>query len=97
MSQMEELMKDYDVIITPSYGGNQLLITNLTGHPCVVVPNGFDDRARPTSISFIGGLNGEEAILSVAAKYQEATDWDEMHPPLFSAEGKGQRAKGNQD
>lgn len=83
MAQMEELMKDYDVIITPSYGGNQLLITNLTGHPCVVVPNGFDDRGSPTSISFIGGLNGEEAILKVAAKYQELTGWDEMHPPLF--------------
>lgn len=83
MAQMEDLMKDYDVIITPSYGGNQLLITNLTGHPCVVVPNGFDDRGSPTSISFIGGLNGEEAILKVAAKYQEATGWDEMHPPGF--------------
>jgi Asp-tRNA(Asn)/Glu-tRNA(Gln) amidotransferase A subunit family amidase len=94
MAQMEELMKDYDVIITPSYGGNQLLITNLTGHPCVVVPNGFDDRGSPTSISFIGGLNGEEAILSVAAKYQEATGWDEMHPPLFYEEGKEPRAKG---
>ncbi len=83
MAQMENLMKDWDVIITPSFGGNQLLITNLTGHPCVVVPNGFDDEGNPTSISFIGGLNGEEAILMVAAKYQEATGWDEMHPPLF--------------
>jgi Asp-tRNA(Asn)/Glu-tRNA(Gln) amidotransferase A subunit family amidase len=86
MAKMEKLMKDYDVVITPSYGGNQLLVTNLTGHPCVVVPNGFDKDGNPTSISFIGGLNGEADILRVAAKYQEETSWDEMHPPLFSAE-----------
>lgn len=88
MAQMENLMKDWDVIITPSFGGNQLLITNLTGHPCVVVPNGFDNEGNPTSISFIGGLNGEEEILMVAAKYQESTGWDEMHPPLFQEKNK---------
>ena len=86
MARMESLMKDYDVIIAPSFGGDQLLITNLTGHPCVVVPNGFRDGGSPTSISFIGALNGEAAILRVAAAYQEATGWDEMHPPLFSQE-----------
>jgi Asp-tRNA(Asn)/Glu-tRNA(Gln) amidotransferase A subunit family amidase len=84
MAQMENLMKDYDVIITPSFGGDQLSITNLTGHPCVVVPNGFDENGNPTSISFIGALNGEADIIRVASKYQEATKWDEMHPPLFS-------------
>jgi len=83
MQQMEKLMNNYDVIITPSFGGDQLLITNLTGHPCVVVPNGFDNKGNPTSISFIGGLNGEEAILRVANKYQEVTFWNKMHPPLF--------------
>lgn len=83
MAQMENLMKDYDVIITPSYGGNQLSVTNLTGHPCVVVPCGFDKGINPVSISFIGSLNGEADILRVASKFQELTRWDEMHPPLF--------------
>ncbi len=83
MAQMELLMRDFDVIITPSFGGNQLTITNLTGHPCIVVPNGFDKKHHPTSISFIGALNGEADILRVAARYQEETAWDEMHPPLF--------------
>ena len=84
MAQMENLMKDYDVIISPSFGGNQLLITNLTGHPCVVVPNGFNRNGSPTSISFIGALNGESDILRVASAYQEQTEWDDMHPPLFT-------------
>ena len=79
-----KMIKDYDVIVSPSFGGNQLLITNLTGHPCVVTPNGFTENGSPTSISFIGNLYDEASILSVARSYQEATDFDEKHPPLFN-------------
>jgi Asp-tRNA(Asn)/Glu-tRNA(Gln) amidotransferase A subunit family amidase len=35
---INEFMKDYDVIIAPSFAGRQLSITNLTGHPVVVMP-----------------------------------------------------------
>jgi len=75
--------KEFDVIISPSFGGTQLLTTNLTGHPCVVVPNGFDDKGSPTSISFLGKLFGEAAAVSLARAYQEVTEWDEKAPPLF--------------
>ena len=83
MEQMEKIMQDYDVVISPSFRGDQLLVTNLTGHPCVVVPDGFNDENSPTSICFIGNLFDEASILLAASKYQEATDFDEMHPPLF--------------
>ncbi|MBS0012036.1 MAG: amidase [Bacteroidales bacterium] len=86
MEQMEQLMKDYDVVISPSFRGNQLLVTNLTGHPCVVVPNGFNEENSPASICFIGKLFDEASILLAARKYQEATGFDEMHPPLFYKE-----------
>jgi Asp-tRNA(Asn)/Glu-tRNA(Gln) amidotransferase A subunit family amidase len=78
-----EATKAFDVIISPSFGGTQLLTTNLTGHPCVVVPNGFTDRGSPTSISFIGKLYGEAAIVFLAHKYQQATAWGDIVPPLF--------------
>jgi Asp-tRNA(Asn)/Glu-tRNA(Gln) amidotransferase A subunit family amidase len=78
-----ERTKEFDVIISPSFGGTQLLTTNLTGHPCVVVPNGFDDKGSPTSISFLGKLFGEAPVVSLAHAYQQATDWDEKVPPLF--------------
>jgi len=78
-----EKTKDFDVIITPSFGGPQLLTTNLTGHPCMVVPNGFNDKGSPTSISFLGKLYGEAAIVSMAHAYQLATEWDEMKPGGF--------------
>ena len=78
-----EKTKDFDVIISPSFGGTQLLTTNLTGHPCVVVPNGFNTQGSPTSISFLGKLFGEAAVISLAHAYQQASEWENLVPPLF--------------
>ena len=83
VEKVNALMKEYDVIVTPSFGGSQLLTTNLTGHPCVVLKNGYNQQGSPTSISFIGNLFDEATILSVARTYQEATEFDEQHPPKF--------------
>jgi Asp-tRNA(Asn)/Glu-tRNA(Gln) amidotransferase A subunit family amidase len=81
--QMHRVMQEFDVVVTPSFGGNQLLITNLTGHPCLVMPNGFNQQGSPTSISLLGNLFGEAKILEVARIYQENTTFDEEKPPLF--------------
>jgi Asp-tRNA(Asn)/Glu-tRNA(Gln) amidotransferase A subunit family amidase len=78
-------LKDFDVVVTPSFeGGMQLLATNLTGHPVVVVPNGFKDSGSPTSISFLGNLFEEGKVLAVAAAYQEATSFHKKHPRAFT-------------
>src|SRR5688572_8825951 len=77
------LTKEYDVIISPSFGGNQLLTTNLTGHPCLVMPNGFNTQKSPTSISFLGRLYGEAEIIALGRAYQEASEWDDKKPDLF--------------
>jgi Asp-tRNA(Asn)/Glu-tRNA(Gln) amidotransferase A subunit family amidase len=79
-----ELMSRVDVYVTPAFGNANLLITNLTGHPSVVLPNGFTDDERPTSITFTGDLFDEASVLRVAKAYQEATDHHKQHPPLFS-------------
>ncbi len=77
-------MKEFDVVVAPSFqGGDHLLATNLTGHPVVVVPNGFKESGSPTSISFLGNLFDEGTILAVAAAYQEATEFNKEKPPLF--------------
>jgi Asp-tRNA(Asn)/Glu-tRNA(Gln) amidotransferase A subunit family amidase len=85
MQQVNEAMKEIDVLICPTRGsGNQGAITNLTGHPVVCVPTGFDKRNNlPTSITLIGKLYDEAAILAAAKAYQDATQWDEMHPVMF--------------
>jgi len=83
IQEMYAIMKQYDVIISPSFAGNQSLLTNLTGNPCVVVPNGFDTKNHPTSISFIGNLYDEATLLSFAGMYQDATNYNKQRPPLF--------------
>ena len=82
IQDMEKL--EVDLYLAPSFGGNNLLLTNLTGHPCVVLPNGFDDEGHPVSISFVGMLYDEATLLAVAKAYQDATDFHEKHPPLFA-------------
>ncbi|MGE5693204.1 MAG: amidase, partial [Candidatus Zixiibacteriota bacterium] len=49
IDEMEKLMDSIDVYIAPPFEGDNLLLTNLTGHPCVVLPNGFDKDGHPTS------------------------------------------------
>ena len=73
-------IKDFDVIIAPSFGGEQLLATNLTGHPAVVVPNGFAENNSPTSITFLGNLFDEATIIAFVNQYQKATEFDNKHP-----------------
>jgi Asp-tRNA(Asn)/Glu-tRNA(Gln) amidotransferase A subunit family amidase len=41
MQRWWDLFKTVDVIVTPTGGGGQLVQTNLTGNPAVIVPHGF--------------------------------------------------------
>ena len=80
---MHSIMKEIDVLISPTSGGNQLMITNLTGHPVVCVPTGFDSENHPTSISFLGNLYQEEKILEFANFFQKITNHHLKYPPLY--------------
>ena len=71
-----------DVYVSPTYAGGNLTLTNLTGHPCVVLPNGFTTKNLPTSITFMGQLFEEGKVLAVAKAYQDATNWHKRHPTL---------------
>ncbi|MHC4727064.1 MAG: amidase [Planctomycetota bacterium] len=82
IKEMEKLMSDIDVYVAPSWVGNNLALTNLSGHPTVVVPNGFNDKNEPTSITFTGRLFGDIGTLLVAKAYQDATTFHTKHPVL---------------
>ncbi|PAU95701.1 amidase [Aliifodinibius salipaludis] len=84
IQKMDSVMQQVDMYVSPTYGGNNLLLTNLTGHPSVIVPNGFTDEGQPTSITFIGDLFDEGRILGVSQKYQQATDFHTKHPKMFT-------------
>ena len=78
----DDLMKTVDVIVTPTGAANlsQLVATNLTGHPAVILPNGFRDDGTPVSLTFLGGLFEEGKLMAVARAYQEATGFHLKHP-----------------
>lgn len=81
MREMDRVMANWDVFVTPAPGSASLLVTNLTGHPAVVVPCGFINNL-PQAIMFTGNLYDEAAPLRVAHAYQSATDWHTKHPTL---------------
>jgi Asp-tRNA(Asn)/Glu-tRNA(Gln) amidotransferase A subunit family amidase len=85
MEAMRRWTREVDVWVSPSYGGDNLLLTNLTGHPAVVLPNGFRSDGTPTSITFMADLYREEDALSVAHAYQQATDFHLRRPRQESA------------
>ena len=80
IEKMEVIMKDYDILISPTFGNRQLIITNLTGHPVISIPTGLDKEKHPTSITLVGNLYDEASILLLAKIFQENTEFDEMHP-----------------
>ena len=88
MEEMERLMSEVDVYVSPSgTEDSDINHTNLTGHPAVVLPNGYGFRSLPRSsgvngIMFTGKLYGETELLALAHAYQQATDFHLRRPPL---------------
>jgi Asp-tRNA(Asn)/Glu-tRNA(Gln) amidotransferase A subunit family amidase len=81
MQEMEKLMQTVDLYV----GGNDSLLTNLTGHPTIALPNGFrtqNEVETPTALTFTGRLYGEIDLLAVAHAYQRATGHHLRHPPM---------------
>jgi Asp-tRNA(Asn)/Glu-tRNA(Gln) amidotransferase A subunit family amidase len=93
MQEMEEKIAGIDVYVSPSYEGGNVGLTNLTGHPSVVLPNGFrTSDGTPTSITFTGRLFGETELLAVAHAYQQATDFHLERPPIERFATENQKA-----
>jgi len=91
MREMDKLMSQWDVFVSPAPGSASLTITNLTGHPAVCLPCGFLDipgpnngplQHLPQAIMFTGGLYDEASPLRVALAFEKATPWHTMHPKV---------------
>jgi Asp-tRNA(Asn)/Glu-tRNA(Gln) amidotransferase A subunit family amidase len=79
IEEMNEIFEDVDVFAEVTHSNTTL--TNLTGHPAVIVPIGFVE-GKPTSIVFTGKLFGEAEALAVAKAYQDATDFHLKYPKI---------------
>jgi Asp-tRNA(Asn)/Glu-tRNA(Gln) amidotransferase A subunit family amidase len=82
MQKWAEMFTTIDVLVAPTFGTSQLVATNLTGHPAVILPNGFREDGTPTSLTFVGNLYREDQLLAVAKAYQDATEWNKRHPVI---------------
>jgi Asp-tRNA(Asn)/Glu-tRNA(Gln) amidotransferase A subunit family amidase len=81
MREMGELMSAVDAYI----GGDDLTLTNLTGHPTTIVPDGDREKGKngqPGTITFTGGLFGECDLLALSAAYQRVSGAHLRRPPL---------------
>jgi len=95
MRDFAEIFRSVDAIVTPS-GGPQLTATNMTGHPALILPNGFrgpdapslrkyedgGGPGTPVSITFLGGLFQDAKLCALARAYQEQTGFHRKHPAL---------------
>jgi len=81
MQKMDELMSQYDVFLSPAPGSSSLQVTNLTGHPAIVLKSGFIDN-MPQSIMLTGRLYDEATLCRVALAYEQATEWHKRNPTL---------------
>src|ERR1700723_2156549 len=78
IQQVSALFEKVDIIVAPSSGA-QLVATNLTGHPALIVPNGLRgaDAPRPPAVDDgdqddIGGPSTPVSLTFLAGHYQDA-------------------------
>jgi Asp-tRNA(Asn)/Glu-tRNA(Gln) amidotransferase A subunit family amidase len=78
IQQVSALFEQVDIVVTPTFG-TQLVATNLTGHPALIVPNGLRgaDAPKPPKIDDgdnddIGGPGTPVSLTFLAGHYQDA-------------------------
>ncbi len=96
MQNMDEMMDEVDVLITPNFAANLLVITNYTGHPCLTLRAGYrksaarvrgDDgdktkRRVPQNISLIGRLFDEGKLCALGRRLEAALNVNQERPPI---------------
>ena len=94
LAAMDDLFSQVDLYIAPSLEGNNLLLTNLTGHPSLTLPTGLAEDGLPTTVSLIGRLYDEATILALGQAFQEHTEFHRLRPPVFYSAGPGEGTTG---
>lgn len=83
LEQVNALFESVDVFLAPS-SSDSVTITNLTGHPAVVVPAGAVDQL-PVGLMLTGKLWDEATLLRAALAFESATEWHLRRPAGFDA------------
>lgn len=82
MHEFEAAIADVDVLVNM----RDLVHTNLTGHPSVVMPVGYrkadNGSATPLTVVMTGHLNDDDRLLAIAHAFQRTQDAQLAHPKL---------------
>jgi len=93
MQNMHTLFEEVDLIISPNFADNLLLITNYTGHPCLTLRGGFEERSLdgvegshilPHNFSLMGGLYTEGKLCALGRIMEEKLGVRAKKPPQFA-------------
>ena len=80
VQRMSALFETVDAFLAlPSSAS--VTMTNLTGHPAVVLKSGFIG-GMPEAVMVTGRLFDEATVLGAAHAYERATPWHARHPRL---------------
>jgi aspartyl-tRNA(Asn)/glutamyl-tRNA(Gln) amidotransferase subunit A len=74
--------KTFDQAYPDVSAASPIAASNLVGVPAISVPNGFGENGLPTGIQFVGPAWSESALIEIADKYQQTTDWHKRRPAL---------------
>ncbi len=81
--RLDAAFTDVDAILAPSFAGGLNLMTNFTGHPCLVLRAGFDDRGRPRGVSLFGRLGEDAALAELGVALERVLGVADRTPPGF--------------
>lgn len=74
MRAFAKTFEDFDLFVASGTGAYSLFLTNLTGHPQVLIPLPPSEAGQARAFSLVGHLYDEERILAVAQMLQDRLD-----------------------
>lgn len=85
MEAFEKELDEFDFVVAPDRGGQLLFVTNRTGHPQLLIPNGStssNGQEVEQSFSLVGRLFGESLICRAGWLLQQSMRHHEKRPDL---------------
>ncbi len=60
----------------------QALDFNLTGHPALTLPSGFDRHGVPTGVQLVGRWWADNELFRIGAQLERLAPWQAQRPPV---------------
>lgn len=81
-ARFAEMMSGVDAVFGPSFAGGMLMLTNFTGHPCLVLRSGFDQRGRPHGSTLWAPLAGEGILFRLGEALEAKLEVASLRPSI---------------